>query len=56
MLFKVARICLSENGFGHAVTGEVSMGDGRSIDDGRSIARNIASLNILFHDVINPLY
>ena len=25
-------------------------------DDGRSISRNVASLNILVHDVINLLY
>ena len=25
-------------------------------DDGRSISRNVASLNILFHDVINSLF
>ena len=30
--------------------------NGRSIDDGRSISRNVASLNILVHDVINLLY
>ena len=28
----------------------------RSISDGRSISRNVASLNILVHDVINLLY
>ena len=28
----------------------------RYYDDGRSISRNVASLNILVHDVINLLY
>ena len=34
----------------------IGTNDGRSPDDGRSISRNVALLNILAHDVINLLY